>query len=126
VAQAMRAVARAENATLFHALVASFAVLLQRLSGQDDFGIGTTLAGRDTQETEPLVGYFVNLVVLRPALAEEPSFRELLRATRTETLAAFQHQAAPFDRIVQGLRLPRERGVAPLFQVLFLYLLASR
>lgn len=126
VAQALRELARAEGVTLFHALVASFAVLVQRLSGQSDFAIGTTLAGRETRETEPLIGYFVNLVALRPKLDDAPSFRELLRRVRTETLGAFEHQAAPFDQIVQALRLPRERGVTPLFQVLFLYLQTAR
>ena len=124
--QALRALAREEGATLFHVLVAGYAVWLQRLSGQDDFGLGTTLAGRDGKATESLVGYFVNLVVLRPPLADQPSFRELVRRMRRETLAAYDHQATPFDRIVQELRLPREPGASPLFQALFLYLQAAR
>ena len=122
----LRALARAEGVTLFHALISSFAVLLQRLSGQNDFGIGTTLAGRDTQEAEGLIGYCVNLVVLRQRFAAPMSFRELIRRTRAEALVAFQHQTAPFDQIVHALRLPRERGVTPLFRVLFLYLQAAR
>ena len=126
VAQALRALARAEGVTLFHALIASFAVSLRRLSGQDDFGIGTTLAGRDTQEAESLIGYFVNLVVLRWRLDDATTFRGLLREARAEALGAFQHQSASFEQIVHALRLPRERGVTPLFQVLFLYLQASR
>ena len=124
--QGLRALAREEGATLFHVLVAAYAVWLQRLSGQDDFGLGTTLAGRDSKATESLVGYFVNLVVLRPPLADQPSFRELVRRMRRETLTAFEHQETPFDRIVQALRLPREPGASPLFQALFLYLQAAR
>ncbi len=124
--QPLRALARAEGATLFHVLVAAYAVWLQRLSGQDDFGLGTTLAGRDGMATESLVGYFVNLVVLRPALGDQPSFRELVRRMRRETLTAFEHQATPFDRIVQELRLPREVENSPLLQALFLYLQTAR
>ena len=124
--QPLRALARAEGATLFHVLVAAYAVWLQRLSGQDDFGLGTTLAGREGVATESLVGYFVNLVVLRPALADQPSFRELVRRMRRETLTAFEHQATPFDRIVQELRLPREVENSPLLQALFLYLQSAR
>jgi len=124
--QALRALAREEGATLFHVLVAAYAVWLQRLSGQDDFGLGTTLAGRDGKATESLVGYFVNLVILRLALADQPSFRELVRRMRRETLTAFEHQETPFDRIVQELRLPRDPGASPLFQALFLYLQAAR
>jgi amino acid adenylation domain-containing protein len=124
--QPLRALARAEGATLFHVLVAAYAVWLQRLSGKDDFGLGTTLAGRDGMATESLVGYFVNLVVLRPPLADQPSFRELVRRMRRETLSAFEHQATPFDRIVQELRLPREAEASPLLQALFLYLQTAR
>ena len=126
VARELRALVRAEGATLFHSLISSFAVLLQRLSGQQDFGIGTTLAGRDSREAEELIGYCVNLVVVRQRLDEAVSFRELIRRARSNALAAFQHQAAPFDQIVHALRVPREPGVTPLFQVMFLYLQAAR
>jgi natural product biosynthesis luciferase-like monooxygenase protein/amino acid adenylation domain-containing protein len=126
VARDLRALARGENVTLFHALVSSFAVLLQQLSGQDDFGIGTTLAGRDTREAESLVGYFVNLVVLRLRPGAANSFRALIQRARTEALAAFQHQNTPFDEIVHTLRLPRDRGTTPLFRALFLYLQTAR
>jgi amino acid adenylation domain-containing protein len=123
---ALREFVRDEGATVFQALLASFAVLLQRLSGQNDFAIGTTLAGRDRLETEDLIGYFANLVVLRFDLAGAPSFKALVQQVRNRTLEAFEHQEAPFDRIVQQLRLPRDQSRSPLFQVMFLYLHAAR
>jgi len=126
VARDLRALARAEGVTLFHALISSFAVWLQRLSGQEDFGIGTTLAGRETREAEALVGYFVNLVVLRLRPGTADSFRALVQRARAESLAAFQHQSTPFDEIVHTLRLPRAQGSSPLFRALFLYLQAAR
>jgi amino acid adenylation domain-containing protein len=122
----LREFVRGEGATIFHALLASFAVLLQRLSGQNDFAIGTTLAGRDHLETEVLIGYFTNLVVLRIDLSGVSTFKTLLCHARERILEAFEHQEVPFDRIVQQLRLPRDRSRNPLFQVMFLYLQASR
>jgi amino acid adenylation domain-containing protein len=123
---ALRELVLCEGATVFQALLASFAALLQRLTGQTDFAIGTTFAGRDRLETERLIGYFVNLAVLRFNLGGTPSFKDLLRQARERTLEAFEHQEAPLDRIVQQLRLPRDRSRNPLFQVMFLYLQAAR
>jgi amino acid adenylation domain-containing protein len=123
---ALRQLGLREGVTIFHALLASFAVLIQRLSGQDDFAIGTAIAGRDRFETEHLIGYFANLVVLRFDLAGMRSFKALLRQSRERVLEAFDHQEAPFDRIVERLRLPHDRGRNPLFQVMFLYLQAAR
>jgi amino acid adenylation domain-containing protein len=123
---ALRQLALRERCTIFHALLASFVVLIQRLSGQDDFAIGTALAGRDRLETEHLIGYFANLVVLRFDFARMPSFKALLRQSRQRVLEAFEHQEAPFDRIVERLRLPHDQSRNPLFQVMFLYLQAAR
>ena len=123
---AVRSFARREGFTLFQTLLGSFAALLQRLSGQTDFGIGYALAGRNRLEIERLPGYFVNLVVLRPDLSGRPTFRELLRQTRERANEAFQHQDAPFSRIVQALHASGDASRHPLFQVLFLYLQTAR
>lgn len=123
---ALRSFARQERFTLFQTLLASFAALLHRLSSQSDFGIGYALAGRDRIETETLIGYFVNLAVLRPAFSRHTTFRSLLRLTREQANEAFQHQETPFHRIVREVRATGEIANRSLFQVLFLYLQTAR
>jgi amino acid adenylation domain-containing protein len=100
-------------------LLAAFQVLLGRLSGQEDFAVGSPIAGRTRQEIEGLIGFFVNNLVLRTDLTGEPSFRELLGRARETTLAAYANQDLPFEKLVEELRPAREIGQTPLFQVVF-------
>jgi amino acid adenylation domain-containing protein len=113
----LRALACRENCTLFVALVAAFNVLLHRLSGQTDVVVGTDVANRNRRQVEPLIGFFVNQLVLRNDLAGDPSFRALLARTREVVLAAEAHQDLPFDKLVEALRPDRNTNRAPLFQV---------
>ncbi|HEX6042445.1 condensation domain-containing protein, partial [Longimicrobium sp.] len=113
------ALARAEGATLFMALLAAWQALLARWSGQDDVVVGSPIAGRNRLETEGLIGMFVNLLVLRADLAADPPFRALLRQVRDTTVAAYQHQDLPFEKLVEELGVERTLAYTPLFQVLF-------
>ncbi len=117
--RAVKQLGREEGATLFMTLLAALQVLLQRYSGQEDFPIGTPVAGRLRPEIEQLIGYFVNTLVLRADLSGDPSFRELLRRVREAALQAFEHQEFPFERLVQELRPARDPSRHPVFQVLF-------
>src|SRR5581483_3452995 len=97
---AMKAFARAHAATPFMVLLAAFAALLARLSGESDLVVGTSVAGRDRPEIEGLIGFFVNELALRLRCRATLSFRDLLAHVRTITLDAFAHQDLPFQKVV--------------------------
>jgi amino acid adenylation domain-containing protein/non-ribosomal peptide synthase protein (TIGR01720 family) len=120
-ADALRSIARDNGVTLFMTLFTAFVVLLGRYSRQDDIVVGTPVAGRNRAETEDLIGFFVNDLVLRTDLSGDPSFTELLGRVRETTLAAHAHQDLPFEQLVDALVSDRDRSRAPLFQVLFNY-----
>ncbi len=115
----VRSLSRSEGATPFMTLLAAFQVLLHRYSGQDDFAVGSPIAGRNRSETENLIGFFVNTLVLRANVTGEPSFRELLARVRREALGAYAHQDLPFDGLVGVLHPARDPSRTPLFQVMF-------
>lgn len=110
---------RRESATLFMTMLAGFAALLQRWSGQADFCVGVPVANRTHDTIENVVGTFVNLLALRADLSGNPTFSELIARVRTTALDGFVHQDVPFDRLVQLLAPSRDTGRPPLAQVLF-------
>ena len=116
---ATRELGRQEGATPFMTLLSAFEVLLQRYSGQDDFAVGTPIAGRTRAELEGLIGFFVNTLILRVDLAGDPTFRDLLGRTRKVALEAYPHQDLPFEQLVTVLRPDRDPTRTPLFQVMF-------
>ena len=115
--RAVRELGRQRDATLFITILAAFATLLHRLSGEVDVVVGAPLAGRSHAETEDVIGFFVNTVALRVDLDGEPSFEEVLRRTRGVAVEAYANQDVPFDRIVEEVAPARQAGRTPLFQV---------
>jgi hypothetical protein len=115
----LKALAQNGNATFFMLMVAAFKVLLYRYSGQTDILVGIPVAGRTQIETEPLIGLFVNTVVLRTDLSGNPRFSTLLAQVRDVMLEALANQDVPFERIVQELQPVRSLSYNPLFQVMF-------
>ena len=115
----LRARSREAGTTLFTMLLATYELLLHRYTGQTDILVGTPVANRPLVELEPLVGLFASTVVLRADLAGDPSFRDLLRRAQEAVLGAFDHQAYPFDKVVELVRPERSRSRTPLFQTMF-------
>jgi amino acid adenylation domain-containing protein len=117
--RALQALARDQGATLFMVLLAGFQALLSRWSGQGDVAVGVPVANRDRRELESVVGLFVNTLVMRADVSDDPPFLEMLGRVRETSLSAFAHQQMPFDLLVEELRVPRDAARNPLFQVVF-------
>ena len=115
----LRSLCREEEVTLFMALLGAFQSVLGAQAGQEDVSVGTVIAGRDRSELEGLIGFFVNSLVMRTDLSGHPTFRGLLRRVKKDTLDAYDHQAVPFEKLVEELAPERTLNVQPLFQVLF-------
>ena len=126
VADDLRGVARSLGATPFMVLFAAWLVVLKRLTGRDDLVVGTDVANRNREETEGIVGFFINQLALRVDLSGDPSFSELVSRVRKVALGAYAHQDVPFDALVDALNLDRSVASAPLFQVKLFLENASR
>ncbi|MEM8604322.1 MAG: amino acid adenylation domain-containing protein, partial [Cyanobacteria bacterium P01_H01_bin.121] len=119
LSQALIGLSRQAGVTLFMTLMAAFKILLHRQNQQTDIVVGTDIANRNRAEVEQLIGFFVNLVVLRTSLAGNPTFQELLRRVFEVSMAAYAHQDVPFSKLVEALQPDRHSSATPLFQILF-------
>jgi amino acid adenylation domain-containing protein len=110
---------RREEVSVFHVLFGAFAALLQRYSGEERIPIGMVTAGRDRAETEKLLGYFLNTVVVPTDASGDPTFRALAQRARNWSIDAMDHDQVPFEYLVRSLNVPRDPSRNPLFQALF-------
>ncbi|AUX48983.1 hypothetical protein SOCE26_105280 [Sorangium cellulosum] len=120
LSDALKALCQREGVTLFMALIAAYQALLARYTRQPDVVVGSPVAGRTRRELEPLAGMFVNNLALRADLSDNPTFVELLRRTRRDTLDAFAHDELPFALLVEALQPERSASHPPLFQTMFI------
>ncbi|MFI0421228.1 amino acid adenylation domain-containing protein [Spongiactinospora sp. 9N601] len=116
---ALAALARAESASPFMALLTGYLALLHRYTGQTDLAVATPVINRDAAGPQPAIGNFGNSIVIRVDASGRPGFRELLRRTRAECLAGYAHQDTPFDRVVEEVRPYRGGGRTPLADTMF-------
>ncbi|MEK6283643.1 MAG: amino acid adenylation domain-containing protein [Acidobacteriota bacterium] len=117
--EALIKLSQRENVTLFMTLLAVFQTLLYRYTRQADILVGTPIAGRNRIETEKLIGFFADTLVLRTRITGNLTFRELLGRVREVALGAYSHQDLPFEKLVEMLQPERNLGRNPIFQVLF-------
>ncbi|HET9916389.1 MAG TPA: condensation domain-containing protein, partial [Candidatus Binatia bacterium] len=117
LSQALKGLSQREGVTLYMTLLAAFQTLLCRYCGQQDIVVGSPIAGRNRQETEGLIGFLVNTLLLRADLSNNPSFRQLLTRVRQVALDAYDHQEIPFEKLVEELKPDRSLTTSPLFQV---------
>ena len=115
LADRLRSLSRRPGATLFQVMATAFAVLLHRLSGQDEVAFGSMSDLRDRTELESMVGYCLTPLVIRSSTHDEPSFLELMSRLRGDLLTGLEH-AVPFDRVVRDLNPDRDPGANPVFQ----------
>ena len=119
LAQAVRQLAQARQATPFMVLLASFMAVLHRYTRQQDIRIGVPSANRNRVEVEDLIGYFVNTLVIDGQCQPTLSFNQLLDQVKATTLQAQAHQDLPFEQLVEALQPERNLSHNPLFQVMF-------
>jgi len=119
IAEAVKTFCQQEGVTPFMALLAGFNALLFRYSGQEHIVLGTDIANRTTDETEKMIGFFINLLPLHTDLSGDPTFRELVTRVREVALGAYAHQDMPFDKLVQDLQPERSSSHNPIVQALF-------
>lgn len=126
LSQKLSELAQREGVTLVMLMLATFQLLLARYSGGEDIAVGLPVANRTRVEFEPLIGNFVNTLVMRADLRGNPTFRELLQQVRANALEGYSRQDAPFEQVVEALHPERDTSRTVLFQALFTLRNASR
>jgi amino acid adenylation domain-containing protein len=125
VLEAVKELSQKQGATLFMTLLAGLYVVLHRHSGAEDVVVGSPIANRNREETEGLIGFFVNTLALRVRVKGEESFAELLEGVKKAALGGYEHQDLPFEKLVEELQPERSLSYHPLFQVMFVLQNAS-
>ncbi|MBN3958469.1 non-ribosomal peptide synthetase [Nostoc sp. NMS8] len=115
----LKNLSRHSGVTLFMTLLTAFKTLLYRYTGQTDILVGSPIANRNRAEVDSLIGFFVNVLVLRTELSGDLSFQELLTRVKSTALEAYIHQDLPFEKLVEEIQPNRDLSYNPLFQVMF-------
>ena len=116
---AIKTLAQQHKSSVFSTLLAAFNILLFKYSGQNDFAVGTPVAGRNRQDIESIIGCFINLLAIRAPIKADQRFSGYLVDVQKNLLQAFDHQDLPFERIADEFTANRSLAHSPIFQVLF-------
>ncbi len=119
VGEKVARISRERGVTVFHVFLAAFKAVVSRYTGLEDIAVGSPVAGRARAELEPIIGTFINSVILRTDLTNDPSFGELTERVRDTVNEAIAHQDLPFEQLVKALQPRRDAGRNPLFQINF-------
>ncbi|PCK02582.1 MAG: hypothetical protein COA42_21985 [Alteromonadaceae bacterium] len=114
----INSLSREHSVSLFMTMLSAFYIFLSRYSRQDDISVGSPIANRTQNQTEDIIGLFVNTLVFRGKLQAQQDFTDLLRATRKTCLGAYAHQDVPLELLVEKLQPARNLSYSPLFQVM--------
>ncbi len=119
ISEKVARLSKERGATMFHVFLAAFKAVASRYTGLEDIAVGSPVAGRTRPELEPIIGTFINSVILRTDLSGDPSFGELVERVRDNVTEAIAHQDLPFEQLVKALQPKRDTGRNPLFQINF-------
>jgi hypothetical protein len=119
---ALKKIAVEQKTTLYMVLLALYNVFLSKLSGQEDIIVGTDMAGRSHSDLEPIIGMFVNTIVLKNSPAAEKTFNAFLEDVKKSTLNALENQDYPFEDLVEQISKDRDPSRNPIFDVFFSFM----
>ncbi|MEO0558814.1 MAG: amino acid adenylation domain-containing protein [Bacteroidota bacterium] len=119
LAERLQAFSTEQGATLFMVLLAAYQTLLHRYTGEEDIAVGVPVTNRTRADVQPLIGFFLDTVVVRSDLEGVPSFEAFLERVKSRVLEAFAHQDVPFQTVVDALHTERRAGRSPLVQTMF-------
>lgn len=115
----LKALSKSTGVTLYTILLTAFQILLGRYSGQNEVIVGSPTSGRSQTQFESVVGYFVNLVLLRADFRDNPTFADLLARMRKTVIEAIDHQDFPFPLLVERLSPNREASRSTPIRAVF-------
>jgi amino acid adenylation domain-containing protein len=119
VASKLRALAQLQQTTTFTVLLAAFQTLLWRYTREDTVVVGSPVANREQSGVQALIGFFVNMLILRADFSNGLTFRQLLGQVRQTAIEAYEHQELPFEKLIEELQPERDLSINPIFQVMF-------
>lgn len=118
---ALTRLCRRHTVTLYTLLLCAYQILLSSVTGQEDIILGSPISGRTGPQTERIIGFFVNTVVMRTRVRHDLSFSEMLHITQRDCIEAQRHQNLPYDLLVEWLNPPRDPAYTLYFQTLLAY-----
>lgn len=115
----LRKTAKELNISLYNLLLSGFYLLISSYSNQNDIILGTVISNRHYAQIENLVGFFVNILVLRSKINYEDTVVDYIKQLSGQLLEAHLYQDLPFERLVEELDMDKDTSRHPLVQVIF-------